>query len=75
MLLRVSDMPSPGALGVGLAENAHVIQLGIPRELAVGALHFLEDLFQAHDGGGFDETALAQTGIQQAVGEMPLGVG
>ena len=55
--------PTPGALLVGGAKDAHVIQFRVAGKLAARSLHLLQHLFQAHDGGGLTEAALTEAGI------------
>src|SRR5882762_1633865 len=66
------DAPAPGAFGSWLAKEGHEIPLRIAGR-PITLFEVAEDFLQTHDGGRFNETALAHGGTQQCVCEVPLG--
>src|SRR6188474_2610301 len=64
------DPPSPGS-PAGLTEQGDEIEIGVAVRSLV--LKVVKDLFEAHDGRGFDIPALAQAAAEQCLGEQALG--
>lgn len=56
---------------MGLAEDGDVVGLGVA-DGAASLFHFLEDGFEAHDGGGLEESLLAEGGAEESDGEVAL---
>lgn len=54
-----------------MAEDRDVVGLGVT-DWAAALFHFLEDGFEAHDGGGLEESLLAEGGAEESNGEVAL---
>jgi hypothetical protein len=65
------EAPAPGVGGIGVAEYGDVVGLGIA-DRAATLFHFPEDGFEAHDGGGLEESSLTQCRTEEADGEVAL---
>lgn len=66
--------PAPGVVGGGIPKNAEEIEFRIANDGGAGAdFHVMEDLFEAHDCGGFDVAAVAKAGAEKRLSEVTLG--
>ena len=62
------EAPTPGALGVGRSEDAHVVEFWITGKASVRPLEFLKNLLKAHNGDGLGEAPIAKSALEQSEG-------